>query len=243
MTSDATHVASGKVRDGAVRHARAGRRADRISTFDVVLPTHPGQGAGADRARRSGLRERARSCRTTPRAPRGRANDGLPEARDARSSASCAGISLDPMERLSGDWSGFWSRPAGRARRVGAPARAYLHACDEGEGGSRPEHRRGGSSGAVRRRPVQRCEASIARSVSIRVGSCRGVRDHRGRHEVRARARCRGDRARRRGAHTRLVTVLAGRQLPTRRASAVVRQAVRPRLVRAVGVGQDTAWA
>ena len=156
MTSDATHVASGKVREiyALGDDTLALTASDRISTFDVVLPTHPGQGAGADRALGVLVRANARGrAEPPPRAPRGRAHDGLPEARDASDRVRRARVSRwIRMERLSGDWSGLRSRTAGRARRVGSPARAYLHARDEGEGGSRPEHRRGGSSGAVRRR-------------------------------------------------------------------------------------------
>ena len=46
-------------------------------------------------------------------------------------------------------------------------------------------------------------------------------------------------RARRRGAHARLVPLLAGRRVRARRPAAVVRQAVRPRLLRDARLGQD----
>ena len=150
---------------------------DRISTFDVVLPTHPGQGRVL-----TGLSAFwfARTREVVP-------NHLLALREDGRTMV-CRKLEMLPIEcvvrgYLAGSgWSDYRATErfavttCRTARRVGAPARAYLPRRDEGEGGSRPEHRRGGS-GAVQRRPVQRCEASIARSVSIRVGSaCRGVR-------------------------------------------------------------------
>ena len=50
-------------------------------------------------------------------------------------------------------------------------------------------------------------------------------------------------RPRRRGVHSRLVPLLAGRRVRARRGTAVVRQAVRPRLLRVARLGQDGARA
>ena len=69
-----------------------------------------------------------------------------------------------------------------------------------------------------------------------------GTRDHPRRHEARARARRRRPhRARGRGVHARLVPLLAGRRVRAGRAPAVVRQAVRARLLRDARLGQDAS--
>ena len=66
------------------------------------------------------------------------------------------------------------------------------------------------------------------------------ARDHPRRHEARVRRRRRGPaRPRRRGFHPRLVALLAGRRVRARRPAALVRQAVRPRLLRDARLGQD----
>ncbi len=67
---------------------------------------------------------------------------------------------------------------------------------------------------------------------------------HPRRHQVRVRPACRRhDRSGRRGLHARLVAVLARRRLPARRLAAELRQAVRARLGRRVGLGQGAAGA
>ena len=70
------------------------------------------------------------------------------------------------------------------------------------------------------------------------------ARDHPRRHEARVRRRRRrAARARRRGVHAGLVAVLARRRVRARRPAAVVRQAVRPRLLRVARLGQDATRA
>ena len=104
--------------------------------------------------------------------------------------------------------------------------------------GPRREHRRGAGGGALRRGALPRGEGRVARPLPVRLRARRGTRDHRRRHEVRVRGRAgRLGRPRRRGADARLVPLLALVGVRTRRPAAVVRQAVRPRLVRARPVG------
>ena len=65
-----------------------------------------------------------------------------------------------------------------------------------------------------------------------------GARDHHRRHEVRVRrVALRRGRARRRGADARLLALLAGRRLRAGARPSLVRQAVRARLARPVGLG------
>ena len=86
--------------------------------------------------------------------------------------------------------------------------------------------------------------AALARAVPLRLGARARARDHHRRHEVRVRRRRRGRaHARRRGAHPRLVPLLAGRRVRARRRAAVVRQAVRARLLRDARLGQDRPGA
>ena len=74
-------------------------------------------------------------------------------------------------------------------------------------------------------------EGALA-SLRVRLGPRRGARHRARRHQVRVRRRSRRRRhARGRGAHSRLVAVLAGRLVRAGRAAAVVRQAVRARLL------------
>ncbi len=95
--------------------------------------------------------------------------------------------------------------------------------------------------GAERYREVER--VSIALYERAAAPGAR-ARDHPGRHEVRVRGRHgRRARRRRRGADAGLLPLLAGRQLRARVLAAVVRQAVRARLARDAAVGQDAPGA
>jgi hypothetical protein len=87
-------------------------------------------------------------------------------------------------------------------------------------------------------------EAMEFAAVVDAVGDRRGRRDHPGRHEVRVRPRRRGEPgAGRRGAHPRLVPLLARDHLVARRPAALVRQAVRARLADHLGLGPRLAAA
>ena len=68
----------------------------------------------------------------------------------------------------------------------------------------------------------------------------RRARDHHRRHQVRARARRRRAGRGRRGAHARLVAVLAGRPVGAGHHAAVVRQAAGPRLPRRRSTGTSS---
>ena len=129
----------------------------------------------------------------------------------------------------------------GRAARVGAAARADLHAVDEGQSRAttRTSTPHGRSSSSARNVSASSSGVSIA-LYAFASAYARRARDHPRRHEVRVRPRRgRAARPRRRGVHARLVAVLASRRLRAGRATAVVRQAVRPRLLRVARLGQD----
>ena len=124
-------------------------------------------------------------------------------------------------------------RPAARrARRVGPPARADLHADDEGGRGPRPAAHARGDRRPGRQRARRAPEGAHAHDLRARRRDRAGARDHPGRHEVRVRVLGRRAHPHRRGPHPRLVAVLAGRRLRARAGAAVVRQAVRARLAR-----------
>ena len=245
VSVEATHVASGKVREiyALDDETLALVASDRISTFDVVLPTPiPDKGRVL-----TGLSAFwfARTREIVP-------NHLLELASDGRTMV-CRKLEMLPIEcvvrgYLAGSgWKDYRETgavcghelPAGLAG-VGAAARADLHAGDEGDRGPRREHRRGarGRRSAARSATARR-EAGVARALPVRVGARGGARDHPRGHEVRARRRARRDgRARRRGADAGLVALLARVGVRAGSAAAVVRQAVRPRLVRADRVEQ-----
>jgi Phosphoribosylaminoimidazolesuccinocarboxamide (SAICAR) synthase len=84
--------------------------------------------------------------------------------------------------------------------------------------------------------PPSTCTGSPQRTPSRAGSSCR--------HEIRARPRRRWRaRARRRGVHSGFVPLLAGGSLRAGRAATIVRQAVRARLLRVGGLGQDVSGA
>ena len=246
---EAVHVASGKVRE---IYALDDERlllvaSDRISTFDVVLPTPiPDKGRVL-----TGLSAFWFS-RTREIVP-----NHLLELRetDGRTMV-CRKLEMLPIEcvvrgYLAGSgWRDYRETgavcghvlPAG-PRDSDAAARADLHAGDEGEskGTTRTSTRSTLPSCAAPELYRAAKEASLA-LYGFAVGACGGARDHPRRHEVRARRRARRRaRARRRGADSGLVAVLAARGVRAGQAAALVRQAVRPRLVRADGLGQDAS--
>ena len=122
-------------------------------------------------------------------------------------------------------------------------AGAALHPGDEG-------HRRATTSTSTARpgrswsaRSASTSSSGSRSSCTRRRPSTRDARDHHRRHQVRVRHRRPHQRAgaRRRGAHARLVAILAGRLLPGRDLAAVVRQAVRARLARDARLEQGSS--
>ena len=208
---------------------------DRISTFDVILPTPI-----PDKGRVLTGMSAFWFARTRAIVP-----NHLLELGDDGRSTICRRLEMLPVEfvvrgYLSGSgWVDYQASGSvcGHAlppglRRVRPPARADRDAGDEGRGGARPQHHRGRGGGALRRRGVRGGARGGARPLRVRVGPRRGARHRPRRHEVRVRRRSRRRRhARRRGADARLVAVLAGRRVRARRPAAVVRQAVRARLL------------
>ena len=167
---EAVHVASGKVREiFALDDERLLLVAsDRISTFDVILPTPiPDKGRVL-----TGLSAFWFS-RTTHIVP-----NHLLELRDDARSMVCRKLEMLPIEcvvrgYLTGSgWRDYTETgavcghvlPDGPARFRPA-AGADLHAGDEGERGARREHRRGAGGRAVRPGPVPRCKGGVARAV------------------------------------------------------------------------------
>ena len=249
MSEALSHVASGKVRE---IYALDDERlllvaSDRISTFDVVLPTEiPDKGrvltglSGFWFAQTAGI---------VP-------NHLLALGEDGRST-ECRRLEMLPIEcvvrgylagsgwkdyRASGEVCGH--RAARRARRVRPAAGADLHAGDQGPVGPRREHRPRGRRRARRRGALRRGRAADAGALPLRLGTRARARDHPRRHEARVRRRRRRPaRARRRGVHPGLVALLARRRVRARRPAALVRQAVRPRLLRDARLGQDRARA
>ena len=252
MPETAIHVGSGKVRE---LYALDDERlllvaSDRISTFDVVLPTEiPDKGRVL-----TGLsafwfaRTREIVANHLLAHARRRPLDGVPaRSRCCRSSASSAATSPGPAGRTTsrrGEVCGH-ALPAG-LRESDAASRADLHAGDEGADGPRREHRRRAQAvELVGRGAAPRGRAGLARALPLRRGVRARARDHDRRHEVRVRARrrrdgsCLGDEA---------LTPDSSRFWPADeyapgRGAAVVRQAVRPRLLRDARLGQDRAGA
>ena len=137
MPEAAVHLASGKVRE---LYALDDERlllvaSDRISTFDVILPTRdPRQGARPDRP--VGVLVRA-DARDRPEPPAGAARRRplarVPAARDAAGRGRRARLPVRlGLEGLPGDRVGLRARAPRRARRVGPAAGADRHPGDEG---------------------------------------------------------------------------------------------------------------
>ena len=145
---EAVHLASGKVRE---IYALDDERlllvaSDRISTFDVILPT-PIPDKGRVLTGMSAFWF-ARTREIVPNhlleLARRRPLDGLPAARDAAGGARRARLPLRlRLGRLPGVGLGVRPRAAGRPARVRPSAGADRDAGDEGGGGARPQHHRG----------------------------------------------------------------------------------------------------
>ena len=194
MPEAAVHLASGKVRE---LYALDDERlllvaSDRISTFDVILPTEiPDKGRVL-----TGLSAFwfALTREIVP--------NHLLALRDDGRSLECRRLEMLPgrggrarlslrlgLEGLSRDRFGLRARAPRRARRVGSAAGADRHPGDEGRLGPRREHRRARRSGARRRRALGRGRVRRARALRLRLPARGSARDRPRRHEVRARAR------------------------------------------------------
>ena len=171
MSETATHVASGKVRE---IYALDDERlllvaSDRISTFDVVLPTEiPDKGRVL-----TGLSGFwfARTARDRPESParraRGRTLDGVRAARDAADRVRRARLPLRlRLEGLRRDGRGVRSPAARGARRVAAAAAADLH--------------------ARRRRPTTGHDENIDRAAAVELDRRGALRRGRGRSRSRS---------------------------------------------------------
>ena len=196
MSETLIHVASGKVRElFTIDDDRLLLVAsDRISTFDVVLPTEiPDKGRVLTGL--SGVLVRADARRLSRTTCSGCAPDGR--------STECRRLEMLPLEcvvrgYLAGSgWKDYQrtrldvrARAAGGAARVGPAAGADLHALDQGDERattrtSTPSRR---SSSSARER-YERGRAHRARAVPLRRRARRRARDPHRRHEVRVRSR------------------------------------------------------
>ena len=219
---------------------------DRISTFDVVLPTEiPDKGrvlTGLSGFWFARTRDSSRTTCSPSATTAARWSAG--GSRCCRSSASSAAISPVGLEGLPGERRGLRAPAARGPARVRPAPRADLHAGDEGARGARREHH-ARAGGRARRARSGSTRSSASRSSSTDRGRSRGrARDHPRRHEVRARAR-RGREARaRRTRPSRRTRRASGPPTGTSPAArSVVRQAVRPRLLRVARLGQDRTRA
>ena len=194
MPEAAVHLGSGKVRE---LYALDDERlllvaSDRISTFDVILPTEvPDKGRVL-----TGL-SAFWFARTRELVP-----NHLLALRDDGRSLECRRLDMLPVEivvrgYLAGSgWKDYRQdrrrlRPpaAGGAARVRPPAGADRHAGDEGAVRPRREHRRAGSGqlvGAERWAEVESVALALYRFAAAHAEA---ARDHPRRHEVRARHR------------------------------------------------------
>ena len=231
----AAHVGSGKVRE---LYALGDERlllvaSDRISVFDVVLPTP----IPDKRPRPSRLSAywfaRTAIC----------ANHSLELRPDGRS-LECRRLQMLPVELvvrgyLAGSGWNDYARPARSAATGSRPACAKRIVCPRPF--SLPRRRQRAATTRTspsRRPPSSSARTSTKRRVSSRSRSTPSAprtpssEGSSRRHQVRNRPRRRGRaRARRRSADARLVALLAGRRLRTGRPATLLRQAVRARLV------------
>ena len=222
------HLASGKVRE--LYDAGDGRlllvASDRISAFDVVLPTPiPRQGPRAHGALAALVRAHRRH-RAQPRdlgaargLPGGRARSraGGPDAARAPARDAAARVRRARLPRglglegLRAHRRGLRHRAAGRAAR-GRPAAAPLFTpVDQGHERPRREHHgRAGHRARRRGRATARSRRASIALYERAAGIGARARHHPRRHEVRVRPRRRRlARRRRRGADARLVALLA----------------------------------
>ena len=225
MPEGAVHVASGKVRE--IFELDDERlllvASDRISVFDVVLPDRDSrQGTSPHGPVRVLVRAdtRDRPEPSSRAAPRRSLDRGSRRCRCCRSSASCAATWPAPAGRSIGA-SGTTSRPraAGGAARVGATARADLHAGDEGADGPRREHllRAGGASSSATEL-LAGARAARLELYATAAEHARGAASSSPTRSSSSGSTPTAARADRRGADARLVPLLAGGR-STRRAA------------------------
>ncbi len=248
-------IARGKVRDV---YAYAPNEmlivtSDRLSAFDVILPTPiPDKGIGAHADLQLLVREDEPHHRQPHRRPRpvrgrrgARAPRGTLRRRAQGAGAAGGGDRARVPHRLRAQGlrayrSGVRHPAARRSGRGQPPARAAVHAVHQGrDRRARREHlvredrgpHRQGARGARARRG--------ARALQLRRGLRPGARHHHRRHQVRVRHAGRRAHPHRRGADAGLLALLAGRRLRGGREPAELRQAVRARLPGDAGLGQD----
>ena len=193
MSETLVHVASGKVRElFTIDDDRLLLVAsDRISTFDVVLPTEiPDKGRVL-----TGL-SAFWFARTRDLVP----NHLLALRPDGRST-ECRRLEMLPLEcvvrgYLAGSgWKDYLAIGGSRPRaargtaRVGRTSRADLHALDQGDEGHDENIDAEQAVGARRRGPLPRGRADRARALPLRLRARGRARDPDRRHEVRVRAR------------------------------------------------------
>ena len=171
--TDTVHLGSGKVRE---LYALGDDRlllvaSDRISTFDVVLPTEiPDKGRVL-----TGLaafwfaRTRSICSEPPPRAPAGRALDGVPPAHHAADRVRGARLPRGlRLEGLPDHGRGLRPPAARRPRRVRPPARADLHPGHQGAVRPRREHHARGRRATRGRRDPRRGRAPLDRALPLR---------------------------------------------------------------------------
>ena len=201
---------------------------DRISAFDFVLPTaDPRQGPDPHPAVAVVVRP-ARRPRAQPRRLDRRAGRGPRAGRWSASGSRCSRSSASPAATSTG--SGLLDyRATGAVCGIAAARRAWSTAPGCPSRSSRPATKAAARRARRERRPTTRSSRPSARTrprelrdLTLAVyapgrGDRPRARHHPGRHQARVRpSRRRHDRARRRGAHPRLVPLLAGRRVAAR---------------------------
>ena len=245
MSDSAIHVGSGKVRE---LYALDDDRlllvaSDRISTFDVVLPTEI-----TDKGRVLTGLSAFWFARTRHLVP-----NHLLSLRDDARSTECKRLEMLPIEcvvrgYLAGSgWKDYLatgsvcghSLPSGLVESQRLPQPIFTPAT-KAQSGHDENIDRDAAAELIGKERLRRCRADLARALRVRVRSRPRPWDSPRGHEARVRARRgRPDRARRRGVHARLVALLAGGRVRAGDNPAVLRQAVRPRLLRVARLGQD----
>ena len=230
---------------------------DRISAFDVVLPTPiPVKGQVLTQMSRWWFAETESivpnhllsggfdaACSPRPRVDRLRA------ALDARSAgrAHRRGVRRprlsrrQRMEGVPGTSHAGRRGPAPRSVRIGPAAREPFHARDQERLGSRREHQpRPVGRGAGRGNRASP-RGDLPRALHPRGPPLRAAWDDPRGHQVRVRVYRRRAHADRRALHSRLVTVLGCHRMAAGPVDAFVRQTTRARLARAEWLGQVPA--
>ena len=239
------HLGSGKVRE---LYALDDERlllvaSDRISAFDVILPTEiPDKGRVL-----TGL-SAFWFARTGDIVP-----NHLLALRDDGRSLECRRLEMLPVEvvvrgYLSGSgWKDYAATgavcghalPAGLVESDRLPEPIVTPAT-KAQSGHDENIDAEAAAELVGAGALGRGRGGRARALPLRRRARRGARDHPRGHEVRARARPgRRARPRRRGADAGLLALLARGRVRARRAAAVLRQAVRAGLLREPRLGQD----